>query len=193
MMETTNDQPQLVNEDSLVLSAANDPEAFSRLYDLYFPRLYKYILFRVYDGQTADDLVSEVFERIVKHLSRYIPGKAPFGAWVFSIARHVVNDHLRRQSRNRWLSLDILSRHAETEKSLESDLMDRDQTERLRRALKTLSTRENDLVSLKFSSGLTNRQIAALAGLKENNVGIILFRVMRKLHVEMKKQEETDE
>jgi RNA polymerase sigma factor (sigma-70 family) len=192
-MKMSQETTQSQEEDNLVIAATTDAEAFSRLYDLYFPRLYKYILFRFYDEQLADDLVSDVFERLVKQLTRFVPGKAPFGAWVFGIARHVVTDALRRRSSQRWLSLEFLSGHNDTRDTLESNLLERDQLERLRGALKTLNNRENDMVSLKFSSGLTNRQIATLTGLKENNVAIILFRAMEKLRSEMKQQEDQND
>lgn len=192
-METSQEAIQDQGEDNLAITAVSDVLAFSRLFDVYFPRLYKYILFRVYDAQLADDLVSDVFERILNQLPRFIPGKAPFSAWVFGIARHVVTDTLRRQSRRRWLSLESLSGHSETGSPVENGLEEHDQVERLRGALRTLTSRENDLVSLKFSSGLTNRQIAALTGLRENNVGIILFRALAKLRNEMNKQEEHNE
>ncbi|HPS42272.1 MAG TPA: sigma-70 family RNA polymerase sigma factor [Anaerolineaceae bacterium] len=189
-METSQEAIQDQGEDNLAITAVSDVQAFSRLYDVYFPRLFKYILFRVYDEHLADDLVSDVFERLLNQLPRFIPGKAPFSAWVFGIARHVVADALRRRSRQRWLSLESLSGHSETESPVEKGLEEHDQVERLRGALRTLTSRENDLVSLKFSSGLTNRQIAALTGLRENNVGIILFRALTKLRHEMTRQEE---
>lgn len=84
-METSQEAIQDQGEDNLAITAVSDVLAFSRLFDVYFPRLYKYILFRVYDAQLADDLVSDVFERILNQLPRFIPGKAPFSAWVFGI------------------------------------------------------------------------------------------------------------
>jgi RNA polymerase sigma-70 factor (ECF subfamily) len=48
-------------------------------------------------------------------------------------------------------------------------------------ALHQLSERERDLIALKFTSGLTNRRIAAMTNLSESNVGVILYRTMQKL------------
>jgi RNA polymerase sigma-70 factor (ECF subfamily) len=44
-----------------------------------------------------------------------------------------------------------------------------------------LGERERDLVALKFIAGLNNRQIAALSGISESNVGVILYRSMHRL------------
>ncbi|MFQ6101807.1 MAG: RNA polymerase sigma factor [Anaerolineae bacterium] len=48
-----------------------------------------------------------------------------------------------------------------------------------------LSDRERDLIGLKFAAGLPNRRIAELTGLSENNVGVILYRAVRRLRAEL--------
>lgn len=53
----------------------------------------------------------------------------------------------------------------------------------------TLSDRERDLIALKFAAGLTNRRIAELTGLSENNVGVILYRAVQRLRVELNAKE----
>ncbi len=53
-------------------------------------------------------------------------------------------------------------------------------------AVAGLKERERDLIGLKFAGGLTNRRIAELTGLSESNVGIILYRTIRKLRTELK-------
>jgi RNA polymerase sigma-70 factor (ECF subfamily) len=48
-------------------------------------------------------------------------------------------------------------------------------------ALAALPQREQEVVALKFASGLTNRRIAEIVGLKPGHVGVILYRAIRKL------------
>jgi RNA polymerase sigma-70 factor (ECF subfamily) len=55
-------------------------------------------------------------------------------------------------------------------------------------AVARLDSRERDLIGLKFAAGLTNRRIAKLTGLSENNVAIILYRAVRRLRAELKAQ-----
>ena len=52
-------------------------------------------------------------------------------------------------------------------------------------AVARMSDRERDLIALKFAAGLTNRRIAKLTGLNESNVGVILYRAMRRLRAEL--------
>jgi RNA polymerase sigma factor (sigma-70 family) len=65
--------------------------------------------------------------------------------------------------------------------SVEQSLTDRQETEALLAQVAQLSEREQEIIGLKFGGGLTNRKIAALLGLKENHVAVILYRAMRKL------------
>jgi hypothetical protein len=46
-----------VDEQALVAGTKLDPATFSSLYDLYFPRIHKYVFYRICDPQTADDIV----------------------------------------------------------------------------------------------------------------------------------------
>ncbi len=52
-------------------------------------------------------------------------------------------------------------------------------------AMSFLSEQQRDLLALKFSVELTNRQIAALTGRTEQNVAVMIFRAIRKLRQAM--------
>lgn len=179
----------LPDERALVAQVAAEPAAFAAIYDHYFPRVYNYVRYRVGDATAADDVTARVFERALVHLGRYRPERAPFAAWLFAIARNAVIDHLRAQKRRRWLSLDLLRGRASSEpKPHESVVQDETRTELLA-AVATLSERERDLIALKFAAGLTNRRIAELTGLGESNVGVILYRAVRRLRAELGAEE----
>lgn len=171
----------LANEPSLIAQARIDPAAFAALYDHYFPRIYNYMRYRVWDAQVADDLTARVFERALADLAAYRPERAPFGAWLFGIARHAVSDHFRRQKRRRWLSLDLLHRVPSPDPPPDELAAHAETCDRLLDAVAALGDRERDLIALKFAAGLTNREIATLTQLSESNVGVILYRAIQRL------------
>lgn len=184
--------PQL-GESALAARALVDQSAFATLYDQYFPLVHKYVLYRVNNPMEADDLTAEVFERMFIALERYNPDKAPFGAWLFGIARHAVNDHHRKQKRNRDVPTE------ETDQLIAKDLQPeeasllRETDHRLLSTLKKLSDREKDIIGLKFGAELTNRQIARLTRLSESHIGVILYRSMQRLRLMLTELEECDE
>lgn len=54
----------------------------------------------------------------------------------------------------------------------------------LRECISRLSPKEQEIISLKFGADMNNRQIAKTLGLSDSNVGIILYRAVRKLREE---------
>jgi len=74
--------------------------------------------------------------------------------------------------------------------SPEEALIDGELRHELIAALEILNERERDLLGLKFSARFTNRQIAAMTGLSEQNVGIILYRSLQKLRDQLIPPEE---
>jgi RNA polymerase sigma-70 factor (ECF subfamily) len=73
-----------------------DAEAFSQLYEQYFPRVYSYVLRHVSQPEVAQDLTSDVFLRAMEHLDSYRFQDVPFASWLYRIAHNRVIDHYRR-------------------------------------------------------------------------------------------------
>jgi len=183
----------LPNEKELVVRATTKPEAFSAIYDHYFPRVYNYAFYRVKDAGAADDITTQVFERTLGKLESYHSERAPFAAWLFAIARNTVNQYLRTQRRRRWISLDLLYGPETGDPNPEETLVLGESHTELITAVASLSNRERDIIALKFVAGLTNRRIASLTGLSESNVSVILYRSLRKLQTELSSRESDHE
>jgi RNA polymerase sigma-70 factor (TIGR02952 family) len=178
----------LPNELALVARATAEPAAFAAIYDHYFPRVYNYVRYRVRDAETAGDVTAQIFERALMSIGSYHPERVPFAAWLFAIARNAVNDHLRVQSRRRWLSLEVLRGRASAELQPEEVAIHHETHVELLAAVARLSDRQRDLIALKFAAGLTNRRMAELTGLSESNVGVILYRAVRRLRAKLSAQ-----
>ena len=169
------------------------PQEFLALYDEYFRRVYNYARYRCGDMHTADDLTAAIFERVYNRLGDYRPQRGPFGAWLFTIARGIVSHHIRSECGNRWLPLDEISEIADGSPTPEEKLINSEAQNNLLAALSYLSDRDRDLLSLKFAARLTNRRIAEITGLSDNNVGIILYRAIHKLRAVLDQKEPGDE
>ncbi|MDP3451238.1 MAG: sigma-70 family RNA polymerase sigma factor [Anaerolineaceae bacterium] len=193
MTQTTQNEPLLHDDAELAARALADPTAFATLFDRYFPLIHKYALYRVGDLTIADDLTSEVFEALLNALPRYKPGKAPFGAWLFGIARHAVNDHHRNQKNKREVPSEFMDLLFANDPLPEEVSLNLEAEQRLLTALKQLSSREKDIIALKFAANLTNRQIAKLTTIGESNVGVILYRSMQRLRQLLYEMEKNDE
>src|SRR5512138_431311 len=69
---------------------------FEELYQVELPRVYNFFRYRIGDGQLAEDLTSETFERAWRNRERYRKDLAAFSTWLFTIARRVAQDHFRK-------------------------------------------------------------------------------------------------
>jgi RNA polymerase sigma-70 factor (ECF subfamily) len=85
--------------DLLRAHAAGDPHAFARLYDRHDRPCFQFIRRMLGAGQAdaAEDVHQETWMAISRNAADFDPDKANFSAWLFTIARHKVWDHFRRQ------------------------------------------------------------------------------------------------
>ncbi len=72
-----------------------DLSQFGRLYDEYVRKVYQFIWFKTHHRETAEDLTSVVFLKALENINSIDAKKAPFKAWLFSVARNTVIDHYR--------------------------------------------------------------------------------------------------
>ena len=181
---TENPSNMIGDPSSLATRAACNPQAFTELYEAYFTRVYNYVRYRCYDLATADDLTSQVFERLLDRIGLYAPARGPFEAWLFTVARNVVNSHYRRL-RFPWLVWEDLHRQPAGGLTPEETVIKHEAQGDLLAALSRLDERSRDLLSLKYAARLTSRQIAQMTRLSESNVRVILHRALGRLRVEL--------
>jgi RNA polymerase sigma factor (sigma-70 family) len=167
-------------------------EEFLGLYDRYFPRVYTYFRYRCSDPHTCDDLASQTFEQALTHLDEYDPSRGPFVAWLFGIARNAACSHFRRGRKFQWLPLEKIWTLSGPDPQPEEQAEQKDEERRLVEAVSCLPDRQRDLLALKFSGGLNNREIAGLTGLSEQNVAVIVHRSIQSLRKMLGEEVERD-
>lgn len=164
---------------------ANTDRLFTTIFENYYSRIFNYTAYRVSCRYTAEDLTSQVFEKMLSKLHSYSPEKAPFEVWLFAIARNVVNDYYRSLRRNRFFPLEAVRELVSGRQAPEEHLLEGERSGRLNLALDILTAKERNIVALKFGADLKNKEIARLTGMSESNVGVILYRSMKKLKSEI--------
>lgn len=82
-----------------------DREAFATLVERYQQPIYNFILRTVRDHSEAEDLAQNTFVQVWKSAKRYRVS-AKFSTWLYTIARNLALNELRRRTRHRAESLD---------------------------------------------------------------------------------------
>lgn len=154
---------------------------FAEFYAAWFDRVYNYARGRTGSAVRADEIAADTFERAYRDWRRFDSARGDRRTWLFAIAFRSVADHYRSEKRGVWSSLELIADPPDAAQGPAKEAEAADERRRLLDALKTLDDEAREIVSLKFFSGLTNRAIGELLGLSESNVGVTLFRSIRKL------------
>jgi RNA polymerase sigma-70 factor (ECF subfamily) len=173
--------PSLDDEAELIARARADRSAFASLYELYVDKVYTYALYHSGNASLAEDIVSETFLRAFDHLDSFHARGGGFAAWLFRIARNLAMDTFRRNTRLVPLEETLA---ASPEESPEEKALAEDEHSRLRTLVEILPPAQREVIILKFSVGLSNKDIAAATGRSETAVSSLVYRAMETLRKE---------
>ena len=142
-----------------------------RLFEEHGASLYRFCRGTLGRPDDADDVVQEAFLKLLQHLETG-GDRSNLRAWLFTVAANGCRDRLRW--RLRWLPWRV-----ELDTRVVDAVDDRPDLRAARTALRTLAARDRMLVLLR-AQGLSYRDIAVAAGLKEASVGRLLARAMHR-------------
>jgi len=161
------------------------PEAYDELIDAYSPRLYGYFYRLTRSRHDAEDLLQEVFVRLVRTIGDY-QHDGRFDAWLFRIAANLVRDRFRRVRTSRQMpgatdeqGRDLLADVPDEATDSPAARLERhEQIDRLQQAISQLPEVEREVILLRHFSQLPFREIADIM---DTPLGTALARAHRGL------------
>lgn len=160
-------------EEIIIRCQKGDNQAFTELVDMYARSCYGYFYRLCGNATVSNDLLSELFIKIVEKIGTYKGGS--FKRWLFTVASNLFYDHLRFQYRQKKL----LDGKGDT---LRYQRFQTEDTTGLKDEIQTyLAKLDNDtaeLLIMRFYSQLSFRQ---LADLRSEPIGTTLSKVHRGL------------
>jgi RNA polymerase sigma-70 factor (ECF subfamily) len=162
-----------------------DRSAVDALYRSHYPDLLRLCRYMLRIDSEAEDAAQEIFLRIFQGLVKD-DGDRPFRPWLYSVARNVIVDLLRRSGR--WREIEDDLRHLAPNYATEAvePLLRLESAARLRKALGRLP--EAYRLTLFFTAwlDLTPSEIAEILGQPSARVRIHLFRALKLLEEELR-------
>ena len=146
------------------VAANGDVEAFKALYESYAPRVKSYMLRQGADPATAEELAQETLLAVWRKAGLYSDDKGSATTWIFTIARNLRIDRLRKEVA--WQPLPEDNDEQPSPDPLpDAELSERERGERVRAMLAELPQDQSAVVSLAFVEGLSHSEISARLGL----------------------------
>ncbi|MBI5766661.1 MAG: sigma-70 family RNA polymerase sigma factor [Verrucomicrobia bacterium] len=158
-------------------AAAGDSHAFGQIVRLHHARVFNYLRQMTRHHQDAEDLTQQTFIKAHRHLASFDRAR-PILNWLLTIARNSALNHFR--DTKKWDELPADS--AATGPSPARVVERREQEENLwARARALLGPREYEVLWLRFAEEMSVRETAAVVGLTESHVKVIIFRARQAL------------
>ena len=174
-------------EPVLTAARAGGEWAWTRIYDDLAPVVLGYL--RVRGASEAQDLLGEVFLRVVRDLPSFEGDERAFRSWVFTIAHHRLVDDVRRRDRRPVSAVapedlgEVLGVG-----DTEQDALARLGGERVRELVSALSPDQQDALLLRVVADLSVEQIAHALGKRPGAVKALQRRALASLRKEMLRQ-----
>jgi RNA polymerase sigma-70 factor (ECF subfamily) len=171
----------LSDQELMRIVQGGDFSPASEIYDRYSGRIYNFALRFLKNSEAAEDATQEVFVKMIRHANQF-QGDAKLSTWLFSITANWCRDYLRKADNKTKESDDVLvTLPASAEYSPERRLEQREDEQRVQRALLALTPEQREAILLSRYQGLSYAEIAQISGCSEGAVKTRVFRAMETL------------
>jgi len=155
-----------------------DSAAFSRIYDDFAEKLYRFIYFRVGHKEVAEDVLSDTFVKAWQKLKQINSPEALSG-WLYQIAKNNIIDYYR--IKKDFVPIEEVADFLEDAiNPIDTVNLNIDQA-KIFELLVLLPDEQRLVIQYKFIEDLTNEEIAYLLGKSEGAVRVIQHRALTKL------------
>lgn len=161
-----------------------DPDAIGEVYTVMADRLLGYLVARVRDRQIAEDLLEQVFIKLIRKGHAISGDAVAMKVWLFRVAYTTAMDHLRKVARRpEYMVSDFTDMHLASLEDGPIDAVVRDENRAtVRAAMAHLSEDQRTVLELRYLAGLGAREIAETLGKTEGAIRSLQHRGERAMH-----------
>ena len=163
------------DEDVMLQVRDGEVQMLGVLFDRYQTPLFNFYAKMTQDRTVSEDLVQEVFLRILRYRQTFRPG-TPFRAWIYQIARNTRIDQVRKARPESPLATEPV---APTRAS--DDAERQQESQLLQRALMQLPEDKREILILSRFQELKYEEIARLLGCETSAVKVRVHRAIQQL------------
>ena len=183
------DENEIPLEGLMRLAQSGDKKAYAALFRAIMPLIKTFVSKRILNMADVDDVVQDTLLSIHRAGHTYDTNR-PFKVWMFTIARHRLNDYLRRAYRKSTFTEVSLS-HLTYENSATGVTESRDQPEYLNKILDSLPEKQKKIVTMMKIEGYTAEDAAKKMNMSVSAVKVTAHRAYKSLALKVLKGEES--
>jgi RNA polymerase sigma-70 factor (ECF subfamily) len=159
-----------------VSASIDNPEVtFAALYQQHAPAVYRFSLCLVGDPLRAEELTSEAFFRAWARRDSIT--QSTMRSYLFTIAKNVYRDQLRKSKREIALTQDYVDTSSTADQTFERS----QEYLLLNKLIGELSELDREIITLRYQEDLSHEEIADIVGMNAASVRIRAFRARQKL------------
>ncbi|WP_096202024.1 RNA polymerase sigma factor SigX [Bacillus sp. FJAT-45350] len=160
-------------------------DAFERLFETYHQSLFQFIFYMVRHRETAEELVQEVYIKVLQSFENF-EGKSSEKTWIYSVARHVTIDYIRKQNRKKrkWFGLvgSIDEIDIRDDAPLPEEIVTkRDEIRQIYKGLQKCTVDQQQVIVLRYIEALSIYETAEILGWSESKVKTTQHRAIKSL------------
>jgi RNA polymerase sigma-70 factor (ECF subfamily) len=166
--------------DDLVVAAKTQAGALGRLYDMYYERILRFCVHRLFNKATAEDITSSVFLTVARTM-RQFKGctEQDFRAWIYTIAANQANAYIRKTTRRKRLMENVVAQR----RAAEPEAGDWSQLDwpTLYAAIGQLKPEHQTILTLRFFENLDYDEIGRIVDARPATIRVTLHRILKRL------------
>lgn len=190
--QACNRMQPILNEEELIARAQNgDKQAIGKLYEAYARPIFQYLTYRVETDAIAEDMLGEVFLKMLRGIKSYRYTGAPLGAWLFRVAANQVADHYRQRAKLR--ESELTDQLGSDSMSPLDEIIHNEERQRIRTALQTLPEDYQNVLVLRFMQDVSHATVAEVMERSESAVRVLQHRALKALQVALTRQNTEDQ
>ncbi|RSD25595.1 RNA polymerase sigma factor [Mesobacillus subterraneus] len=149
-------------------------------YELYYKDIYRFIFYMLGDRECCEDFVHDTFLRAYMAFDRF-EHRSNIKTWLFSIAKHIVMDEIRRRKRRKVLSLFSSEHDFASPFNVEEYIENKETIEFMLEAIQKLKPDYRLVITLKKIEECSTKEIAEILGWSETKIRKTLSRGLTTL------------
>ena len=151
------------------------------LFERHNRPLYGFFYRLTADGPISEDLVQNVFVRMIKYRHTY-KGDGKFTTWMYHMARNLFADHYKKQKRMGYREdPEATDKYLVNEVNAEQVRIQQEQLDLLQLAMNQLSPEKKEVLVLSKYQGMRYQDIADVLDITETAVKVRIFRALKDL------------